>query len=79
MNALYIKLKYLIVDMVAAKYVGELVHGFKLPASIHITIWFVMDCSVQWDIEVDTLRVLNGLVNNYGWHESLPIIWGKDN
>ena len=70
---------YLIVDRGGAAYVGELGHGFKAPVSIHIPIWCVMDCTVQWDVEVEILGVLLGLVHNYGRHEALTIGSGKDN
>ena len=37
-----------------------------------------MEYQVQWDIIVDILVVLLGLVQNDGWHEAFPIISGKD-
>ena len=43
---------YLIFDRGGATYIGELGHGFKPPISIHIPILCVMDCPVQWDVEV---------------------------
>ena len=59
-------------------YVGELVHVLKPPASIHVAIWCVMYCPVQWDVVMEILGVILGLVNNYGRHEALSIILGKD-
>ena len=55
----------------------ELGHGLKPPVSVHVAIWYVMDCPVQWDVVMDILGVLLGLVNNYGRHEELPISLGK--
>ena len=69
--------KYIIVDRRGPTYVGELGNVFKLPISIHIPIWCVMDSPVQWDFEVEILLVLLGLVHNDGWHEALPTSWGK--
>ena len=37
-----------------------------------------MECKFQWEVEVDILGALLVLVHNYGWHESFPIILGKD-
>ena len=73
-----IKEQYLVVERVGDAYVGELGHGFYPPVSIHITRWCVMECPVQWDIELDILVVLLGLVHNDGWHEEFPIIWVKE-
>ena len=69
---------YLVVDRVGAVYVGELGHGFKPPKYIHIPRWCLMEFPVQWDLEVDILGLLLGLVKNYGWHEALPIGSGKE-
>ena len=69
---------YLIVDRGGAAYVVELGHGFKPLISIHITRWCLMDCPVQWDVEVKISQVILVLVHNYGWHEELPISLGKD-
>ena len=55
MAAVAVEEKYLIVDRGGAAYVGELDHGFKPPISIHIPRWCVVDCTVQWDVEVDIL------------------------
>ena len=73
-----IKEEYLIVDRGGATYVGELGHGLNSPVSIHVAIWCVMDCSVKWDVVMEILGVLLGLVNNDGRHEALPISSGKD-
>ena len=70
--------KYLIADRGGATYIGKLGHGFKPSLSIHITIWCVVDCLVQWDLEVEILVVLIGLVHKNEWHESSPINSGKD-
>ena len=70
--------EYLIVDRGGAAYVGELGHGLKPLISIHIARWCVMDCPVQWDVAMEILGVLPGLVNNDGRHEAFPIISGKD-
>ena len=70
--------KYLIVDRGGATYIGKLGHGFKPSFSIKITIWCVVDCPFQWDLEVEILVVLIGLVHKNKWHESLPINSGKD-
>ena len=66
--------EYLIVDRGGAVYVGYLVHELKPPISIHVAIWCLMECPVQWGAMMDILRVLFGLVNNNGRHEALPII-----
>ena len=71
------KEEYQIVDRVGAAYVGELCHGLKPYVYIHIAIWCVMDCSVQWDVVMEILGVLLGLVKNYGRHEALIIRSGK--
>ena len=68
----------MIVDKGGAAYVRELYHGLKPPVSIHVSIWCVMDCPVQWDVVMEILGVLLGLVNNDGRHEALPISSGKD-
>ena len=78
MAVVSIEEKYLIVDRGGAAYVGGLGNGFNPFVSIHIPIWCVMDYPVQWDVEVDILGVLLGLVQNDGWHEALPISSGKD-
>ena len=64
-----IKEDYLIFYRGGATYFGKLGHGFKSPVSIHITIWCVMECLVQWNVEVEILILIIGLVNNYGWHK----------
>ena len=69
---------YLIVERGGAAYVRELGRGLKPPVSVHVAIWCVMDCISQLDVVIDILGVLLGLVNNYGRHEALPIILGKD-
>ena len=61
-----IKEEYLIID------------GLKPPISIHVARWCVVDFTVQWDIVMDILGLLLGLVNNDGRHESFPISWVKD-
>ena len=68
----------LIVDMEGNTYVGKLGRGFKTTVSIHIPIWCVMDCPVQWYFEVEILGVLLCLVHNNGRHEAFPIGSGKD-
>ena len=78
MTIVSIKEYYLIVDRVGAAYVVELGHGLKSPVSIHVARWCVMDFPVQWDVEMEVLGVLLGLVNNYGRPEALPIISVKD-
>ena len=37
-----------------------------------------MEYPVQWDIIVDMLVLILGLVQNYGWHESFTIRSGKE-
>ena len=71
------KEKYLIFERGGTAYVRELGHGLKRPVSIHVAIWCVMDCPVQWDVVMDILGVLLGLVNNDGRHEAFPISSGK--
>ena len=73
------KEKYLIFDRGGVAYVEELCRGFKPPVSMHIPIWYVMDFPFQWDVGVEILVLLLGLMHNYGWHEALPISLGKDN
>ena len=78
MTIVSIKEEYLVFDKGGAAYVGELGHGLKPPVSIHVARWCVMDCPVQWDVVMEILEVLLGLVNNDGRHEALPISSGKD-
>ena len=66
LTVMYIEEKYLIVYRVGASYIGYLGHGFKPPVSIHIPIWCVMDYPVQWDVKVEILVLLLGLVHNDG-------------
>ena len=68
----------MIVDRGGAAYVGELVHSLKSPVSIHVSIWCVIDCPVQWDVVMDILGILLGLVNNYRRHEAFIISLVKD-
>ena len=70
--------EYLIVDRGGAAYVGELDHGLKPPVSIHVAIWCVMEFPVQWDVVMEILGVILGLVKNDGSHEALPISSGRD-
>ena len=77
MTIVSIEEECLIVDRGGTAYVGELGHGLKLPVYIHVAIWCVMDCPFQWDVGMEILVVLLGLVNNDGMHEVLPIILGK--
>ena len=78
MTIVSIKEEYLIFERGGTAYVGELGHGLKPPVSIHVAIWYVMDCSVQWDVVMEILGVLLGLVNNYGRPEALPVRSVKD-
>ena len=64
MTILSTKEEYLIVDRGGTAYVGELGHGLKPPVSIHVSRWCAMDYPVQWDVVMDILGVLLGLVNN---------------
>ena len=73
MTIVSIEAEYLIVDRIGAVYVGELGHEIKSPVSIHVYIWCVVDCPVQWDVVMEILRLLFGLVNNNGMHEAFPI------
>ena len=68
MTILFIKEYDLTVDRGGAAYVGELGHGLKPPISIHVARWCVMDCPVQWDVVMEILGLLLGLVNNDGRH-----------
>ena len=77
MTVISIGEKYLIVDRGGATYIGKFGHGFKPSFSIHITRWCVVDSPVQWDLEVEILVVLLGLVQNDGWHEALTVSLGK--
>ena len=77
MTIVSIKEGYPIVDTGGAAYIGELGHGFKPHVSISIARWFVMDFPVQWDVLMETLGVLLGLVNKDGRHEAFPIRLGK--
>ena len=38
----------------------------------------MMDYPVQWDIMVEILGVLLGLVHNNWWHGLFPISWARD-
>ena len=68
MTIVSIEEEYLIVDRRCAAYVGALGHGLKPPVSIYVAIWCVMDCTVQWDVVIDILVLILGLVNNNGRH-----------
>ena len=70
--------EYLNVYRGGTTYVIELVHGLKPPVSIHVARRCVMDCPVQWDVVMEILGLLLGLVNNDGRHEALPISSDKD-
>ena len=73
MTTVSIEEEYIIVDRGVATYVGELGHGLNPPISIHVDRWCVMDFPVQWEVVMDILGVLLGLVNNYGRHDAFPI------
>ena len=73
MTTVSIKEEYLIVDRGGTTYVGELGQGLKPPVSIHVARECVMDCPVSWDVVMEILGVLLGLVNNNGRHETLSI------
>ena len=75
---MYIKEDYLIVERGGGTYIGELGHGLKPPISIHVARWCVMDCPVQWDVVMEILGVLLGLVKNDRRHEALTIRLVKD-
>ena len=78
MTILSIEEEYLIVDRGGTVYVGELVHGLKPPVSLHVARWCVMDFPFQWDVVMEILGVILGLVKNYGRHEALTISSGKE-
>ena len=63
----------LIFDRGGYAYVVEFGHGLKTPVSIHVSIWCVVYCIVQWYIAMDIMGVLLGLENNYWMHEAFPI------
>ena len=77
MNIVSIEEEYLIVDRGGTAYVGELGHGLKQPVSIHVSIWCVMDCPVQWDGVMEILGVLLGFVKKNGRNEAVPTRLGK--
>ena len=79
MTSVSIEEEYLIVERGGTTYVGELGHDLKPPVSIHVDRWCVVDCTVQWDVVVEILGLLLGLVDNNGRHEAFPISSGKDN
>ena len=72
-SGMAIKENYLIVDRGGAASVGELGHGFEKPICINIPRWCVLDCLVQWNVEVEILGLLLGLVHSSGLNEALPI------
>ena len=78
MTIVSIEKEYLIVDRGGTAYVGELGHGLKPPVSIHVSRWCVIDCPVQWDVVMEILGLLLGLVDNNGRHEAFPISSVKD-
>ena len=78
MTIVSVKKEYLIVDKGGTAYVGKLGHSLKPPVSIHAARWCVMDCPVQWDVVMEILGLLLGLVNNDVRHEALLISLGKD-
>ena len=63
----------LVVDRGGAACVVELGHGLNPLVSIYVAIRCVMDCPVKWDVVMEILGVVLGLVNNNGRHESFPI------
>ena len=69
---------YLIVYRGGATCVGELGHGLKPPISINLSIWCVMEFPIQWDVVMEILGVLLGLVKNYERHEAFHISSGKE-
>ena len=73
MTILSIKEDYMIVDREGTTSFGELGRGIKPPISIHVSRWCVVDCPVQWEVVMEILVVLLGLVNNEGRHEAFPI------
>ena len=78
MTIVSIEEEYLIFDRRGTVYIGELGHGLKPPVSIHVARWCVMDCPFQWDVVMEILGVLLGLVKNYGRHEAFPTSSGKE-
>ena len=79
MTIVSVEEEYLIIDRGGTTYVGELGHGVKPPVSIHVAILCVIDCPVQWDVVLEILGVLLGLVKNDWRHEALTIISGEEN
>ena len=73
MTIVSIEEEYLIVDRGGTAYFGELGHGLKPPVSIHIDRWCAMDCPVQWDVVMEILGLILGLVNNDKRHEAFTI------
>ena len=73
MNIASTEEEYLIADRVCTAYVGDFFHGLKPPVSIHVARWCVMEFPVQWDVVMEILGVLLGLVNRYGRHEAFTI------
>ena len=63
----------MIVDRGGAAYVGKLGHGLKPPVSIHAYRCCETECPLQWDVVMDILVSLLGLVNNDGSHEAFTI------
>ena len=72
MTIMSTKEDYIIVDRGGTASVGELFHGLKPPVSLHVSRWFVVEFTVQWDSVMEILGLLLVLVNNDGRHEALP-------
>ena len=77
MTIVSIEEEYLIFDRGGTAYVGELGHGLKTPVSVHVDRWCVKDWPFQWDVLMEILGLLLGLVKNDGSHEAFPISLGK--
>ena len=55
------------------------IHHFLHPSiSVHITILFIVDYSVIWNVAANILGVVFCMVNYHRWYEAMAISYGED-
>ena len=64
-DVISIEKENLIVDSRGAVDSGELGREFNPPLYIHITGWCVVDCPVQWNAEVDIVKIIDRVQDSY--------------
>ena len=68
-----IKEEDLISEVVGTTYSWEVGHDHEPPIMVNVPWWGVVENPFTWDIWVEFLCVLDGLVNDDRGHEALPI------